>query len=172
MNGYRNVLPLVFLLVAFADTSRAQVVEWTRHHYPENNFEVEFSGPVQITQHIIPAQAKIIRSTSYLQGASTHAYAVWAQLNKEGAGVNLEAAAHGAFDTFGCKKIDERLFGVAGWRTEELTGDQCLDGTYRVHGRYLAKGDWFYGITYMIKMEGGDIQAAQRFLESFKIIGN
>ena len=162
----------VFMLMAWLGSSGAWALEWKKYRYPEYNFEVEFSGPVQVTPRSIGARERIVRSTLYLQDGGSYAYSVLAQLNSEGAGVHLDAAADGGFEVYGCKNINDGPFEFPSGRAKELSGDRCLGETYRAHARYFSKGDWFYAVTYLIKIDGGDISSAQRFLQSFKIDEN
>jgi hypothetical protein len=158
--------------MALLGLSGARAQEWKKYRYAEYNFEIEFSGPVQVTLRSIGARERIVRSALYLQDSGSYAYSVSAQLNSEGAGVNLDAAADGSFEVYGCKNINERPFEFPGGRAKELSGDRCLDGTYRANARYFSKGDWFYTVAYLIKIDGGDISSARRFLQSFKIDEN
>jgi hypothetical protein len=84
-------------------------------------------------------------------------------------GVDLGPAAAGSFAVYGCKKVDDRELAFAGARAKELNGDQCLGGTFRARARHFAKNDWYYTVTYLVKIDEGDTSAADRFLQSFKI---
>ena len=162
----------VCILMARLPLSTAEALEWKKYHYPEYNFEVEFSGSVQVTPRSISARERIVRSTLYLQDGGSYSYSVLAQLNNEGVEANLDAVTEDKLELYRCKNVNALPLEFPGGRAQELTGDQCLDGTYRVHARYFSKGDWFYVLTYLIKIEGGDISSAQRFLRSFKIDEN
>ena len=159
----------VYLLMGWLVSSTAGALEWKKYRYPEYNFEVEFSGPVQVTPRSIGARERIVRSTLYLQDGGSYSYSVLAQLNSEGVEANLDAVTEDKLELYRCKNVNALPLEFPGGRARELIGDQCLDGSYRAHARYFAKGDWFYVLTYLIKIDGGDISSAQRFLRSFKI---
>jgi hypothetical protein len=158
----------VYMSMAWPASSAAGVLEWKKYHYPEYKFEVEFSGPVQVTPRSIAARERIVRSTLYLQDGGSYSYSVLAQLNNEGVEANLDAVTEDKLELYRCKNVNALPLEFPGGRAKELIGDQCLDGSYRAHARYFSKGDWFYVLTYLIKIDGGDISSAQRFLRSFK----
>jgi len=159
----------VYMFMSCLVSSTAGALEWKKYHYPEYNFQVEFSGPVQVTPRSIAARERIVRSTLYLQDGGSYSYSVLAQLNNEGVEANLDAVTEDKLELYRCKDVNAMPLEFPGGRAKELTGDQCLDGSYRAHVRYFAKGDWFYVLTYLIKIDGGDTSSAQRFLRSFKI---
>jgi hypothetical protein len=162
----------VYISIAWSTSSSAVAVEWKKYHYPEYNFEVEFSGPVQVTPRSIAARERIVRSTLYLQDGGSYSYSVLVQLNNEGVEANLDAVTADKLELYQCKNVNALPLEFSGGHAKELIGDQCLDGSYRAHARYFSKGDWFYALTYLIKIDGGDISSAQRFLRSFKIDEN
>jgi hypothetical protein len=74
----------VGMLMAWLGSSAALALEWKKYYYPDSNFEVEFSGPVQVTPRSIGTRERIVRSTLYLQDGGSYTYSVSAQLNNEG----------------------------------------------------------------------------------------
>ena len=90
-----SVVAGVSMLAACPSSSDASALEWKKHHYLVDNFEVEFSGPVQVTARSIGARQRIVRSTLYLQDGGSYAYSVDAQLNGSGLGVRCGRCAAG-----------------------------------------------------------------------------
>jgi hypothetical protein len=75
----------------------ASAEEWKSQSYPDDGFQVEFSGPVAVTETAMSEQTKsrIVRATNYLQEGGASAYFVAAMLMKES--VNFDGGSADAF---------------------------------------------------------------------------
>lgn len=139
--------------------------------YEADGFEVEFSGHVEVAQtEITPDSAKrLVRATNYLRQGGDFAYMVNATIAR--GTVNFSQASRSSFQALKCRSIvsDTALPFPAG-QARELRGTDCHDGTARAEARYFTAGRRFYQVFFLIKQDGGDLQAARRFLESFKVI--
>jgi hypothetical protein len=147
-----------------AQTSKGSTI------YETDGFEVEFSGQVEVAQtEITPDSAKrLVRATNYLQSGSDFAYMVNATVVR--GTVNFSEAVRRSFQAINCRSIvtDTALPFPAG-QARELHGIDCHDGTAHAEARYFTAGRRFYQVLFLIK-DSGDLQAARRFLESFKVI--
>ena len=113
----------------------------------------------------------VVRATDYQQDGGEFVYIVAASLTKTG--VNFEKGSDASFAALKCKsKTKDVPLTVAGGRGRELAGTDCHDGNYRAETRYFTKDKWFYQALTLFKKEGGDVESARYFLQSFKILGN
>jgi len=165
----RLVLLSCLALFAGAVETHAQTSKGST--YETDGFEVEFSGHVEVAQtEITPESAKrLVRATNYLQKGSDFAYMVNATIVR--GTVNFSEAVKRSFQAFDCRSIvsDAALPFPAG-QARELRGIDCPAGTARAEARYFTAGRRFYQVLFLIKKDSGDLQAARRFLESFKVI--
>lgn len=161
------------LVLSLADPAGAQGPPWKKEAYPEDGFQVEFSGAIKVTPTKVSAetQQKIVRANQYMQDDGDTVYAVGANLNK--ASLAFDKGVRASFGTFKCKStVSDTPVVVTGGRGQarELRGTDCLDGAFRVEARYFSRGLWFYQVMALFKMDGGDETAARHFLQSFALI--
>jgi hypothetical protein len=165
----RLVLLSCLALLAGAVETQAQPSKGST--YEADGFEVEFSGRIEVAQtEITPVLAKrLVRATNYLQEGSDFAYMVNVTIVR--GPVNFSEGVKRSFQAINCRSIvsDTALPFPAG-QGRELRGIDCHDGTARAEARYFAAGRRFYQVLFLIKKGSGDLQAARRFLESFKVI--
>lgn len=160
----RCLVLLSCLALFAAQTSKAST-------YETDGFEVEFSGHVAVAEtEVTPDSAKrLVRATNYLQEGSDFAYMVNATIAR--GTVNFSEAVRRSFQAINCRSIvsDTALPFPAG-QARELRGIDCHDGTARAEARYFTAGRRFYQVLFLIKKDSGDLEAARRFLESFRVI--
>lgn len=157
------------LALALPFTGHAQ--NWRVHSYPEDGFEVQFSGfvsvkPVEVSAEI---RERIVRGTQYMQDGGSHVYLVAASLNRYA--VNFESGVEQSFAGLSCKtRLDDRALQSASGQARELRGSDCVDGKYRAEARYHQSGLWFYQVLTLFRKDVGDEASARYFLQSFKVI--
>jgi hypothetical protein len=160
---------VIFLVLALPFACQAQ--QWRVHSYPEDGFEVQFSGfvnvkPVEVSAEI---RERIVRGTQYMQDGGSHVYVVAASLNRHA--VNFESGVEQSFAGLSCKaKVEDRIIPFAPGQARELRGSDCVDGKYRAEARYHQSGLWFYQVLTLFRTDAGDEASARYFLQSFKVI--
>ncbi len=177
----RTLLAATVALVSTAAVAQQQrapslsaadgAVDWKKHTFAEDRFEIEFSGPVRSEPVPLDGQSRrrVVRSTHHLQETARAIYIVGAQHNADV--VNFDAGIKGSFATLKCKATEpETDMPIGGGRGRELKGRDCFDGAMRAEARYYEVGKWFYQVM-AIYAKDGDEAAARRFLQSFKVIG-
>lgn len=164
------------LLVAASGVSVAQqrtpaVHQWKKHTFPDDRFEVEFSGPIRSEPvKLDPAtRKKVTRSMQHLQDGGSFVFIVGAQQNVDT--VNFDAGVQGSFGALKCQSgLTDGPVTLTGGRGRELKGTDCFDGSMRAEARYFEVGKWFYQLISIFPKDGVEEPAARRFLESFKPI--
>jgi hypothetical protein len=158
---------LLLLLLPFAVSAQ----QWRVHSYPEDGFEVQFSGfvtvkPIEVTAEV---RERIVRGTQYMQDGGSHVYMVAASLNRYA--VNFENGVQQSFAGLSCKtKVEDRVIQSGTGQARELRGSDCVDGKYRAEARYHQSGLWFYQVLTLFRKDVGDEASARYFLQSFKVI--
>lgn len=146
----------------------SQGPQWSVHAHPEDGFQAEFSGDVQISPQKLDPQTmeRVTRSTEYIQDNGSSAYFVVAVLTKNGPTLKN---AGSSIARMGCKTIlrdSEVPFPSGEGRLIEAT--DC-NNNLRAEARYFATGLWFYQVLALVPKNGGDMASAQHFVESFKV---
>jgi hypothetical protein len=144
---------------------------WKLQKYPNDRFQVEWSGPVAITSTDLNSSTKklIDHSNTYVQVLNSSALLVTATLANPTTKISVENTAKGSFSNKECKKIDKHSIDVNKAQAVEWVGTDCkLD--WRVRSRFFNKGPWLYEVTFLGLND--DVVAGQHFVESFKIIDN
>jgi hypothetical protein len=157
------------LLLAWSATSFAQ--QWRVHSYPEDGFEVQFSGFVNVKPVEVAAEVRerIVRGTQYMQDGGSYVYVVAASLNRHA--VNFGNGVEQSFAGLSCKsKASDRVIQSPWGQARELRGADCVDGNYRAEVRYHQSGLWFYQVMTLFRKDVGDEASARYFLQSFKVI--
>src|SRR5579863_4739521 len=92
----------------------ASAEEWKQQRYPDDGFQVEFSGPVAVTETAMSEETKsrIIRATNYLQESGSAAYFVAAMLMKNG--VNFDGGSANLYLASICQTKKEAPVTLAG----------------------------------------------------------
>ena len=163
-----NVIALL-LLCTWSATSVAQ--QWRVHSYPEDGFEVQFSGfvnvkPVEVSAEI---RERIVRGTQYMQDGGSYVYVVAASLNRYA--LNFDNGVAQSFAGLSCKStLDDRVIQSPWGRGRELRGTNCVDGKYRAEVQYHQSGLWFYQVLTLFRKDVGDEASARYFLQSFKVL--
>lgn len=162
------------LLSAFAcllgPSISASAEEWKQQSYPDDGFQVEFSGPVAVTETAMSDETKsrIVRATNYLQDSGASAYFVAAMLMKEA--VNFDGGSADAFLASQCRSRKETPVTLAGAEKGlEIQGANCLGNGSHFEQRFFQRGKWFYQVTAIYTADSG-AEAARHFLTSFKLL--
>ena len=148
----------------------ASAEEWKSQSYPDDGFQVEFSGPVAVTETAMSEQTKsrIVRATNYMQDGSASAYFVAAMLMKES--VNFDGGSADAFLVSQCRTKTETPVTLAGAEKGlEIQGSNCLGNGSHFEQRFFQRGKWFYQVTAIYTADNG-ADAARHFLNSFKLL--
>jgi hypothetical protein len=148
----------------------ASAEEWKQQSYPDDGFQVEFSGPVAVTETAMSEDTKsrIVRATNYLQESGGAAYFVAAMLMK--IGVTFDGGSADSFLASRCETRKEVPVTLAGAEKGiEMVGTNCLGNGSHFEQRFFQRGKWFYQVT-AIYGAGGDAEAARHFLNSFKLL--
>ena len=144
--------------------------EWKAQSYPDDGFQVDFSGPVTISETAMSDETKsrIVRATNYLQDGSASAYFVAAMLMKES--VNFDGGSADAFLMSQCRSKKETTVILAGAEKGlEIVGSNCLGNGSHFEQRFFQRGKWFYQVTAIYTADNG-AEAAHHFLTSFKLL--
>ena len=164
----------LFLLLSFAwllgSGLAASAEEWKSQSYPDDGFQVEFSGPVTVTETAMSDETKsrVVRATNYLQDGSASAYFVAAMLMKES--VNFDGGSADAFMVSQCRSKTETPVTLAGAEKGlEVVGSNCLGNGSHFEQRFFQRGKWFYQVTAIYTADSG-ADAAHHFLASFKLL--
>lgn len=163
------VLLSVFV-VLFGSAIPASSEEWKQQSYPDDGFQVEFSGPVSVKETAMSDETKsrIVRATNYLQDGSASAYFVAAMLMKEA--VNFDGGSADAFLMSRCQSKKETPVTLAGAEKGlEILGSDCLGNGSHFEQRFFQRGKWFYQVTAIYTADSGT-EAARHFLRSFKLL--
>jgi len=142
---------------------------WRKQIYKADGFEIEFSGDVVVRPSQIGEETKVrlVRSTNYIQDGSDLKLMVAATLTKTG--VIFDKGVEAGFGSYRCQTpLGQAALSIANGIGRELRAANCADG-FHVEARYYAAGHWFYQVIAQYKA-GGE-QAARRFLQSFRVIG-
>lgn len=144
---------------------------WKRHAFPEDRFEIEFSG--QFTTSAVKLDGatlkKIKRSMQYIHSDGDLLFVVGAQENVDA--VNFEGGSRSSFAALNCKQQKpETEIAIEGGRGREFKGTECIEGQMRAEARYFEHGKWFYQVIAIFATDSSDEPAARRFLDSFKIL--
>jgi hypothetical protein len=148
----------------------ASAEEWKSQSYPDDGFQVEFSGPVAVTETAMSEQTKsrIVRATNYLQEGGASAYFVAAMLMKES--VNFDGGSADAFLVSQCQAKKETPVTLTGAEKGlEIVGSNCLGNGSHFEQRFFQRGKWFYQVTAIYTADGG-AEAARHFLNSFRLL--
>ena len=148
----------------------ASAEDWKSQSYPADGFQVEFSGPVAVTETAMTDETKsrIVRATNYLQESGSAAYFVAAMLMKNG--VNFDGGSSDAFLASRCRSRKEIPVTLAGAEKGlEMQGENCLGNGSHFEQRFFQRGKWFYQVTAIYAADG-DAEAARHFLNSFKLL--
>lgn len=162
------LLPVVVGLLGSSLPASAE--EWKSQSYPHDGFQVEFSGPVAVTETAMSDETKsrIVRATNYLQDGGGSAYFVAAMLMKES--VNFDGGSADAFLVSRCRAKKETPVTLAGAEKGlEIQGSNCLGNGSRFEQRFFQRGKWFYQVTAIYTADSG-ADAARHFLNSFKLL--
>jgi hypothetical protein len=144
--------------------------EWKQQSYPDDGFQVEFSGPVAVTETAMSDETKsrIVRATNYLQENGTAAYFVAAMLMKDA--VNFEGGSAAIFLASKCQTRKETPVALLGAEKGlEISGSSCLGNGSHFEERFFQRGKWFYQVTAIYTADS-DAETARHFLNSFKLL--
>jgi hypothetical protein len=145
---------------------------WTKQSYVTDRFEVEFSGPIEVTRTDMDAKTESlsVRSTNYMQSNPDLTYMVVVTLYKFG--LKFENGYKASFGSLKCKTttIDNAMSFDNG-SARELAGTDCTDDL-EILARYYGTGKWFFQVLAIFNKDGGDRAAARHFVESFRVTGN
>jgi hypothetical protein len=167
----RNVFPSVLLSVAVTLVSTPSWADdWKLQKYPNDKFQVEWSGPVKITATKVSdsTQKLLDHSTTYLQDNHSSAYVAGAMLALPGTKITLETAAEASIKTKNCKQLDKHSIDVKNANALEYIGTGCIENS-RVRSRFFTKDKWLYEAT-AVTGANDDLSVGQHFVDSFKII--
>ena len=142
---------------------------WRLQKYPKDKFQVEWSGPVRIEVTELPSstQKLVDHAAAYMQDEPA-AYSVGVALGLPSSKTSLQGYAEATFKKYECNQIDKKSIVLKNTEAVEWIGANCREG-WRVRARIFHKGNWLYGVFAVVDSDG-DVDAAQHFLESFKII--
>jgi hypothetical protein len=150
--------------------SSACAEEWKQQSYPDDGFQVEFSGPVAVTETAMSDETKsrVVRATNYLQENGTSAYFVAAMLMKDA--VNFEGGSAALFLASKCQTRKETPVSLLGAEKGlEIAGSSCLGNGSHFEERFFQRGKWFYQVTAIYTADS-DAETARHFLNSFKLL--
>ena len=157
----------LLLVCLLAPYSTADAQTWTKRSYPNEGFEIEFSGIVKVTPAVIPEESKdrVVFRTSYLQDGGKYAYSVTVQL--QNVNVNFYPAVNAAYAKTECKVlVVDTALDFQGGQAHEFRGKDCRSG-FRIDMRFYTVGKWFYTVQAVYKDEVAAEAAGRRFVESF-----
>jgi hypothetical protein len=148
----------------------ASAEEWKQQSYPDDGFQIEFSGPVTVTETAVSdeTRSRIVRATNYSQESGGTTYFVAAMLMRNG--VNFDGGSSDSFLASRCettKKAPVTLVGAE--KGVEMQGSNCLGSGSHFEQRFFQRGKWFYQVTAIYAADG-DAEAARHFLNSFKLL--
>jgi hypothetical protein len=170
MSARWSLLLLSALVGLLGSGIGAVAEEWKQQSYPDDGFQVEFSGPVAVTETAMSDETKsrIVRATNYLQEGGAAAYFVAAMLMKES--VNFDGGSEDAFLMSHCQAKKETPVTLAGAEKGlEIVGSNCLGNGSHFEQRFFQRGKWFYQVTAIYTADDG-AEAARHFLHSFKLL--
>jgi hypothetical protein len=150
-----------------------EAAEWKTHKYPADSFQVEFSGSVSVTDEMLSEpeyRKKLVRSTMYRQTGADHGYVVTATLHVGIVG-DFEHSARTGFALLKCTATKYRAIKMPGVQSFALSGTNCINGAWHAEVRYFIRDRWTYQVMTRFKKDGGDVDAANRFLDSFQLTG-
>jgi hypothetical protein len=141
---------------------------WRLQKYPDDGFQVEWSGQVTISPMEVPADKKMlfVHATQYSEETADSSY-YGVGVYQYVTGANLDGGAKGAMDGMKCKSVVDHPLDIPGIRATEQVSTDCSG--YRVRARFFATGNLFYGVLAVVG-PAGDLDEAQHFVESFKLI--
>jgi len=148
----------------------ASAEEWKQQSYPDDGFQIEFSGPVAVTETAMSDETKrgIVRATNYSQESGATTYFVAAMLMKNG--VNFDGGSSDSFLASRCETTKKAPVTLAGAeKGVEMQGSNCLGNGSHFEQRFFQRGKWFYQVTAIYPADGG-AEAARHFLASFKLL--
>jgi hypothetical protein len=153
---------------AFAEQPQPQPLKWTQQTYTQDQFRVEFPGPVKVVPDLTPeTKREFIRSTYYMSSRGAAEYDVGATLYL--GGVSFDEGVKHSFAIFKCKTTAvDHTIPFRGKQARELIGKECAGNIQQVIARYYEIGKFFY----QVLTTGGDQEAAQRFLNSFETLAH
>ena len=160
---------LILLLVGIAVV---EAQSWVKHTYAADNFEVEFSGKVNITPTAVDdvTRTRIFRATNYLQDGSNYAFIVAASLQH--VEVNFENGVQMSWGAMKCAtKVSDTPLQFPRGRAREVRGTNCADG-FRADARYFTVDRWFYQVLALHPSDGSLEADARRFVNSFRVTGS
>jgi hypothetical protein len=164
---WRLLFAFVWLL---GGSASAHSEEWKNHSYPDDGFQVEFSGPVAANETAMSDDTKtrVARATNYQQDSGATTYLVAAMLMRDA--VNFEGGAANTFLASKCETSKEETVTLAGAeKGREILGANCFGNGSHFEERFFQRGKWFYQITAIYAADG-DAAAARHFLDSFKLL--
>jgi hypothetical protein len=169
MSLRRSLLLSVFACL-LGSSACALAEEWKQQSYPDDGFQVEFSGPVTVTETAMSDETKsrIVRATNYLQDGAAAAYFVAAMQMKES--VNFDGGSADGFLVSQCQSKKETAVTLAGAEKGlEIVGSNCLGNGSHFEQRFFQRGKWFYQVTAIYTADSG-AEAARHFLTSFRLL--
>ena len=156
---------LGFLVLLTWTGADAQV--WKLYKSASDHFQVEFSGDVKVEKK--PDPGGKYASTVYSQDGGSYAYQVWTILYQ--VDWNFDNGVKGALDVAKCKnKTNDKRLPFSPGHARDVSATNCFEDKYRFEGRFFQAGKWFYQVLALVPNNGGDLGAARRFVESFKIV--
>jgi hypothetical protein len=168
MQSRRRLLFALVWLLGSGAGSHAE--EWKNHSYPNDGFQVEFSGPVSANETAMSDDTKtrVARATNYQQDSGDTTYLVAAMLMRNA--VNFEGGAANTFLASRCETSKETPVTLAGAeKGREILGANCFGNGGHFEERFFQRGKWFYQVTAIYAADG-DAAAARHFLDSFKLL--
>jgi hypothetical protein len=158
-------------IVFMAASGSAWADPWRPVKYPNENFQVDWSGSVKITPTDIKSETKktVERATDYLQDLGEAAYIV--NVTKVRYEVAFDLGRRASMDALHCKSVTDRPLDMNGIKAVEMVGANCGDTNLHVRARYFTVGKYFYQVMALVG-GSGDLSAGDHFIESFKLIEN
>jgi hypothetical protein len=163
--------PAAVLIVFTLASGSAWADPWRPVKYPNENFQVEWSGPVKITPTDVKPEARktVERAMDYLQDLGEAAYIV--NVTKVRYEVAFDLGRKASMDALHCKSVTDRPLDMNGITAVEMVGTDCGDTNMQVRARYFTTGKYFYQVMALVG-GSGDVSAGDHFIESFKLIEN
>ncbi len=173
-----GIARLILLLMAglMAAAGAASANDWKVYRYPDDGFAAEFPGVPKFFD-MKPPQQQFVRGVQYLaKDDSGTEYLGQALLYQKFIRQNnttdkiLRVSIDGAKDAGKCAIRSERNYSFPGAFAREVVVEKCESGVAG-KSRILLVGDWIYYILAMGKPGVETSADADRFINSFSLIG-
>lgn len=153
--------------VSLAKADDKPAPNWVKQINKTDHFEVEFSGPVEISKmELSPEVMKVMsKGTQYLEDGGAFAYIV--AVTEYTKPISLENGSKASFESLKCESSQSRDLTAGGISGREIDGANCAAG--KGLARYFVVGNTFYQTITVVPDDATNKALAVHFLDSFKI---